>query len=103
MRPFIRPTAPVAWRASLRPPSYAPLPGKQAREIRSVSRAPLRSIGSGKRHPGRNLPPGLAKAGKLTRYGKPELAYIIGEFCPFCAGESWSVAIALSSFEPFTA
>src|SRR6202020_1508152 len=46
------------------------------------------------------LPPRLT-TGKLASHGKPELAYILAEFCPFCAGESWSVAVALSRFATF--
>jgi Domain of unknown function (DUF929) len=81
--------------------NYSPLPRKQVHEITSVLPATLASIGSGKRHGSRNRPPGRVKEGKLARHGKPELAYIIGEFCPFCAGESWSVAVALSRFGRF--
>ena len=78
--------------------NYAPLPSKEVHEITSVSTATLTSIGSGKRRGSRNHPPDLVKAAKLSKHGKPELAYIIGEFCPYCAGESWSVAVALSRF-----
>jgi hypothetical protein len=28
----------------------------------------------------------------------PELAYLMAEWCPLCAGENWSVAVALSRF-----
>jgi Domain of unknown function (DUF929) len=74
---------------------------QEVREITSVSAATLRSIGPGARHGERNLAPRLAKAGRLVEKGKPEVAYIIGEFCPYCAGESWSVAVALSRFGTF--
>jgi hypothetical protein len=82
-------------------PNYAPLAPRVAREIRSVSPATFTSVGSGKRRGGKNVPPSLAKGGKLATHGKPELAYILAEFCPFCAGESWSVAVALSRFGTF--
>jgi hypothetical protein len=81
--------------------NYAPLPAKEVHEITSVSTATLTSVGAGKRHGSRNHAPGLVNAAKLSEHGKPELAYIIGEFCPFCAGESWSVAVALSRFGSF--
>jgi hypothetical protein len=58
-------------------------------------------VGAGKWHGTRNVPPSLVKLAKLTEHGKPELAYILGEFCPYCAGESWSVAVALSRFGVF--
>jgi thiol-disulfide isomerase/thioredoxin len=81
--------------------NYQPLPRKVVHEITSVSRPTLKSVGAGKPHGRRNHAPGWAKAGKLTSHGKPELVYIIGEFCPYCAGESWSVAVALSRFGKF--
>jgi Domain of unknown function (DUF929) len=34
----------------------------------------------------------------LTRDGKPEVLYIGGEYCPFCAAERWAIAAALSRF-----
>jgi hypothetical protein len=34
----------------------------------------------------------------LTSGGKPELLYIGGEYCPFCAAERWAVAVAVSRF-----
>ena len=38
----------------------------------------------------------------LTADGKPEVLYIGGEFCPFCAAERWALAAALSRFGTFT-
>ena len=34
--------------------------------------------------------------------GKPEVIYVGGEFCPYCAGERWSMIMALSRFGTFT-
>jgi len=34
----------------------------------------------------------------LNKNGLPEVLYIGGEFCPFCAGLRWSLSIALSKF-----
>jgi Domain of unknown function (DUF929) len=34
----------------------------------------------------------------LTTGGKPEVLYIGGEYCPFCAAERWALAAALSRF-----
>jgi hypothetical protein len=34
----------------------------------------------------------------LTAGGKPELLYIGGEFCPYCAAERWALAAAVSRF-----
>lgn len=38
----------------------------------------------------------------LTADGKPEVVYIGGEYCPFCAAERWALAAALSRFGTFT-
>ena len=35
---------------------------------------------------------------ELTLDGKPELLYIGGEYCPWCAAERWAIAAALSRF-----
>jgi type IV secretory pathway VirB2 component (pilin) len=35
---------------------------------------------------------------ELTSGGKPEVLYIGGEYCPFCAAERWALAAALSRF-----
>jgi Domain of unknown function (DUF929) len=35
---------------------------------------------------------------KLSLDGKPEVLYIGGEFCPWCAAERWAIAAALSRF-----
>jgi hypothetical protein len=34
----------------------------------------------------------------LNKSGLPEILYIGGDFCPYCAGLRWSLAIALSKF-----
>lgn len=38
----------------------------------------------------------------LTLNGKPEVLYVGGDFCPFCALERWSLIIALSHFGTFS-
>ncbi len=38
----------------------------------------------------------------LTENGKPEVLYIGGEYCPFCAGERWALTVALSKFGKFS-
>jgi thiol-disulfide isomerase/thioredoxin len=39
---------------------------------------------------------------ELTSGGKPEMLYIGGEWCPYCAAERWAMAVALSRFGQFT-
>jgi hypothetical protein len=34
----------------------------------------------------------------LTKGGKPELLYMGGQYCPFCAAERWAIATAVSRF-----
>jgi len=34
--------------------------------------------------------------------GKPEVLYVGGEFCPYCAAERWAVVVALSRFGTFS-
>jgi hypothetical protein len=81
--------------------NYKPLPAKVVRELTSVSPATLAAVGSGSHRHAKNTPPKLAHLTKLTKNGKPELVFLIGEFCPFCASESWSAAVALSRFGTF--
>jgi thiol-disulfide isomerase/thioredoxin len=38
----------------------------------------------------------------LVSSGKPEMLYIGAEWCPYCAAERWSMAVALSRFGSFT-
>jgi thiol-disulfide isomerase/thioredoxin len=38
----------------------------------------------------------------LTSKGLPELLYVGAEFCPFCAAERWSLAVALGRFGTFS-
>jgi hypothetical protein len=66
-----------------------------AKDVTTVSDATLAKVGVGNilalPTPVTGLPP-------LTSGGKPELLYIGAEFCPYCAVERWSLAIALSKF-----
>jgi hypothetical protein len=38
----------------------------------------------------------------LTSNGKPELLFLGGEYCPYCAAERWAMVSALSRFGTFT-
>jgi thiol-disulfide isomerase/thioredoxin len=38
----------------------------------------------------------------LTSGGKPEMLYIGAEWCPYCAAERWSMAVALNRFGSFS-
>jgi hypothetical protein len=63
-------------------------------ELTSVPASTLNAAGRGKVAaliPVRNAPP-------LTANGKPEMLYVGGEYCPYCAAERWAMAVALSRF-----
>jgi Domain of unknown function (DUF929) len=65
-----------------------------AADLGSVPSATLDSVGAG-------TATGLkaiSGAPLLTAGGKPEILYIGGEFCPYCAAERWALAVALSRF-----
>ena len=67
--------------------------------VTSVTPAALQTVGAGSAQvlakPTQGDPP-------LTSNGKPELLYVGGEFCPFCAAERWSMVQALSRFGTFS-
>jgi len=47
-------------------------------------------------------PPANITGPPLTSGGRPEVLFIGGEYCPFCAVERWSLIIALSRFGQFS-
>jgi hypothetical protein len=66
--------------------------------LASVPASTLNSVGSGSAYrlihtKGQPL---------LTSGGKPEVLYVGGEFCPYCAAERWAMAVALSRFGTFS-
>jgi hypothetical protein len=65
-----------------------------AAEVASVPAATFNAAGGGT---ATGLTP-LSGVSELTAGGKPEVLYVGGEFCPFCAAERWALAAALSRF-----
>ena len=47
-------------------------------------------------------PPTSISGAPLTQDGKPQLLYVGGEFCPYCAAERWAMVLALSRFGTFS-
>ncbi len=45
----------------------------------------------------------LSGMAPLTVDGKPDVLFVGGEFCPFCAAERWPLVVALARFGTFTA
>src|SRR5215469_16478074 len=65
-----------------------------AQEITTVPAATFNQVGVG-------ASAGLKSvtgAAPLTSGGKPEVLYMCGEYCPFCAAERWALAAAVSRF-----
>lgn len=69
-----------------------------AREIGTVPAATYNQVGAGT---ATGLKP-IAGQPELTVGGKPELLYMGGEFCPYCAAERWVIAAAVSRFGVLT-
>src|SRR6201997_1247036 len=67
-------------------------------QIASVPAATFNSVGAGTAT-GFTAPSGQSL---LTSDGKPEILYMGGEFCPYCAAERWALTAALSRFGTFT-
>jgi thiol-disulfide isomerase/thioredoxin len=70
-----------------------------ASQITSVPASTLDAVGKGT---ATALEPTVGNQPLLTAQGKPEVLYIGGEFCPFCAAERWAMAVALSRFGTFS-
>jgi thiol-disulfide isomerase/thioredoxin len=69
------------------------------KDITSVPSSTLDSIGSGGAY-AKTVSPVSAPA--LKSGGKPEILYMGGEYCPYCATERWAMVQALSRFGTFT-
>lgn len=66
--------------------------------VTSVPAATLNSVGQGS---AQLIAKPISDA-PLTKNGKPQVLFIGGEFCPFCAAERWSLVSALSRFGTFS-
>jgi Domain of unknown function (DUF929) len=67
-------------------------------QVTGVTDSTLSSIGV----PSSVRAPESVDGQSLASGGKPEVLYIGGEFCPYCAVERWSLIIALSHFGNFS-
>jgi thiol-disulfide isomerase/thioredoxin len=75
-------------------PQAAQTDARVAAEMASVPASTLNAVGTGT---STGLKP-LSGVSELTADGKPEVLYMGGEFCPWCAAERWALATALSRF-----
>lgn len=70
--------------------------------LTQVSQAMLSQIGSGSGASPLTTIPSSNTNGSMTNNGKPEILYIGGDFCPYCAAERWALVIALEQFGNFS-
>lgn len=88
--------------AAVRGDGSTPAP---ARIVESVTRVPvstLNQVGAGELSGPGAFRVFKLHAGNLTRHGKPELLTMNLAWCPHCAADSWSLAMALSRFGVLT-
>jgi Domain of unknown function (DUF929) len=64
-------------------------------ELAAIPQSELDQVGIGSAAPQVKRISGTALNGPD---GKPEVLYVGGEFCPYCAAERWSLVVALSRF-----
>ncbi|MFZ0995185.1 MAG: DUF929 family protein [Candidatus Dormiibacterota bacterium] len=75
-----------------------PAPASLVRSVTSVPTTTLAAVGTGTvNNPPINIPASY-KAVALSANGLPEVAFVGGEFCPYCALERWSIVLGLSRF-----
>ncbi|MDQ2876199.1 MAG: DUF929 domain-containing protein [Actinomycetota bacterium] len=74
------------------------LPASVQKNVTTVPDSALKAVGTGSVLPYNPKPISAISGPSLTAAGKPEMVYIGAEFCPYCAAERWSMAIALSKF-----
>jgi Domain of unknown function (DUF929) len=94
----VRPGAPTSSAPTAGSTGTAAQDAAVAHEVTSVPTATFDFVGAG-------TAAGLsATRGQplLTSGGKPEVLYMGGEFCPYCAADRWALAAALSRFGTFT-
>jgi Domain of unknown function (DUF929) len=89
----------IAVKLTQSPPHSAPAAGAATttqvqQQVTSVPAATFDAVGAGTAT-GLDTITGQPE---LTAGGKPELLYIGGEFCPYCAAERWALAAAVSRF-----
>jgi Domain of unknown function (DUF929) len=78
----------------------APVNSTTLRALTGVTGPTLTAVGGGA--PSSVSAPAKVSGPPLTVDGKPEVLYVGGEFCPFCAIERWSMIIAFSKFGTFS-
>ena len=75
-----------------------PVDSATMQALTGVSDSTLNTVGT----PSTVSPPVSVSGSPLAPGGKPEVLYIGGDYCPYCAVERWSLIIALSRFGNFS-
>ncbi|MDA4114033.1 MAG: DUF929 domain-containing protein [Thaumarchaeota archaeon] len=78
---------------------YKPVPQSMMNELTGVSDSTLNTIGAVSTV---NPPAAITNGTALIANGKPEVLYVGGEYCPYCAFERWGMIVALSRFGNFS-
>jgi Domain of unknown function (DUF929) len=79
------------------------LPASVMKDVSTVPVSTLNSVGIGSVLSYNPQPlTKISGSSPLTSAGKPEMLYVGAEFCPYCAAERWSMAVALSRFGTFS-
>ena len=76
------------------PPANARTTALVQQQVTSVPIATFNSVGAGRA----TRLDAVTGQPALTMEGKPEVLYMGGEYCPYCAAERWALAAALSRF-----
>ena len=80
-------------------PAGTALPASVIKDITTVPASTLASVATGTAYA--KSVSLVSSATPLTSGGKPEVLYIGAQYCPYCATERWSLAVALSRFGTF--
>jgi thiol-disulfide isomerase/thioredoxin len=75
-------------------------PAALVKAVTAVPASVLDKVGKGSGL--ESTPKKLSGKAVLSAGGKPVVLYMGGEFCPYCAAQRWSLAVALSRFGTFT-
>jgi hypothetical protein len=88
--------------AALRMDGSTPAPAQIVQLVTNVPASTLNQVGAGELSRAAALNVFKLHAGQLRSHGKPELLTMNLAWCPHCAANSWSLAVALSRFGVLT-
>lgn len=83
-------------------PSPQPVPATIAQQVTGIPASVYNAVGVTSQTVPVTPPKEAAGQPALISNGKPEVFYMGGEFCPFCAAERWAMIASLSRFGTLT-